>query len=67
MTGRLHSLTVVLEEDVREDDAATMIELIRHIRGVLTVSGNVADASDYVAQARARLHFRDKLLALLEE
>lgn len=43
MTDRFNALTVVLEKDIREDDAQALLSAIGQLRGVLTVSGNVAD------------------------
>lgn len=54
MTDRVNSLTVVLETDTRVDDAQALIQAIRQMRGVIAVSGNVADLSDYVAHQRVR-------------
>lgn len=66
MTDRLHSLTVVLEEDLRVDDAELLIAAIGMMRGVLSVSPNVSDTRDLVAQMRARGEWRDTLLAVAE-
>lgn len=65
MTDRFNSLTVVLEKDMRDDDAEALIAAIRQLRGVLSVSGNVADPSDYIAQQRARHELGDKLWQVL--
>ena len=43
MTDRYNALTVVMEKDMRDDDAEALIAAIRQLRGVLSVSGNVAD------------------------
>lgn len=43
MTDRYHALTVVLDTDIRSDDAAQIIDAIRQVRGVLTVDPIVAD------------------------
>lgn len=54
MTDRYHSLTVVLDKDTRDDDAAPLIAAILQLRGVVGVEGNVADPSSYVHQLRAQ-------------
>lgn len=54
MTDRYHTLTVVLEENIRDDDAESLIAAIHHLRGVLTVTGVVADHASYMAEARAK-------------
>ena len=65
MSDRIHSLTVVLDENIRADDAEPIIDAIRQLRGVLSVSGNVANLSDHVARARAFVELRDKILGVL--
>lgn len=35
MTDRYHTLTVVLERDMRDDDAAALIAAIGQLRGVI--------------------------------
>lgn len=67
MTDRYNSLTVALDRDTRDDDAKQLIDLIRSIRGVTDVTGNVVDVSDYVAHARADQKWKKKLLDLLNE
>ena len=52
MTDRYSSLTVVLERDIRDDDAEPLIAAIRQLRGVLRVVPKVADAGE-VARQRA--------------
>ena len=65
MTDRLHSLTVVLEKDIREDDAQVLIVAIRQLRGILSVSGNVSDVVSHVAAERARYELRERLYQAL--
>jgi len=65
MTNRLHSLTVVLDHDIREDDAEPILNAIRMIRGVIDVSGNVASSASYMAEQRAIEQLRGKVLDAL--
>ena len=67
MTDRYHTLTVVLERDTRTDDAEALIAAIGQMRGVLKVSGVVADPAAYMAKERARRELGEKLWAVLEE
>lgn len=62
MTDRYHSLTVVLEHDLREDDAEPLMNAIKMLKGVIDVSGNVTDIITLTAQARARSEIGVKLL-----
>lgn len=66
MTDRIHSFTVVLERDMREDDAEAVVAAIRCLRGVMDVSGNVSNVESHVAQVRARRELRDKLWEVLK-
>jgi len=54
MTDRYNTITVVLEADMRDDDAEGLLEAIRRMRGVLTVKGDVADPTAFMAEERAR-------------
>lgn len=65
MTDRYHSLTVVLEEDVRSDDAEAIIEAIKMIRGVLDVTPHIADTASWMAQTRVRRELGEKLMSIL--
>ncbi len=64
MTDRYNTLTVVLEKDIREDDAEHLLIAIHCLKGVLSVRGNVVDATAYMAEERAKYEWREKLLAL---
>lgn len=65
MTDRFNSLTVVLERDIREDDAEALINAINQLRGVLSVSGNVSDVTSHIAEERAKREIGDKLWSVL--
>lgn len=65
MTDRFNSFTVVLEADIREDDAKKTINAIKHIKGVLAVKGNVSDFSEYVASERIRNEIYMKIINIL--
>jgi uncharacterized protein YeeX (DUF496 family) len=67
MTDRYNALTVVLEENIREDDAEALIAAIRQLRGVQDVVPNVADINSVVADSRARLELLDALIQLVRK
>ena len=67
MTDRFHSLTVVLENDIREDDAQKLIDAIYQLRGVIKVSGNVVDIHDYIAMSRAKHKLTVEMLSILQD
>lgn len=66
MTDRYHSFTVVLEEDIRKDDAEYLMNAIRCLKHVVDVSGNVSDPNIYVAHIRARSELSKKLWEVLK-
>lgn len=64
MTDRYIALTVLLEKEIREDDAEPLIAAIRQLRGVAEVTPHVPESIDtYWAKSRAR----DELLRQLIE
>jgi hypothetical protein len=65
MTDRIHSLTIVLERDIRIDDAQATIAAIGQIKGVLSVTPNVASIEDHIAFERARRELADKIWAVV--
>lgn len=66
MTDRYNALTVVLEKNMRSDDAQQLIEAILLLRGVLSVVPNVADLNSAVADRRARSELLEKLIQMLD-
>lgn len=67
MTDRFHSLTVVLEKDVREDDAEHLIRAIKMMRSVADVRGHVTDHSLHAAEVRVTARWRDFLWKALRD
>ena len=53
MTDRVNALTVVLENDVRDDDARDLMNAIKNFKNVLTVEINVSHVTDLIAEKRA--------------
>lgn len=65
MTDRFNALTVVLEKNIREDDAEAIILAISQLRGVASVEGNVADMASYIAKEQAMHELRGKMMDIL--
>lgn len=65
MTDRFNTLTVVLEKDIRDDDAETLLTEIRQMRGVLSVKGNVSDMTALMAEERAKRELGQKLMEVI--
>lgn len=65
MTDRYHSLTVVLKNDIREDDAESIINAVRMIKGVLGVTGEMVTSEAYMAETRALDKVRSQIMDVL--
>lgn len=65
MTDRLDSLTVVLSEDIRVDDAEPLIAAIKQLKGVLSVTGSKVEPANWVARERVRHEIGRKLLEII--
>lgn len=67
MTDRVSAFHVVLERDIREDDAREIIAAIRQLRGVLHVQA-VKDIQVDVLVATSRIKHEviNKLITILE-
>lgn len=65
MTDHYRSLTVVID-DMRDDDAEPLIKAIERMRGVRSVTGNVADLRDHTAYEHARWDLQKKLWSVLK-
>ena len=65
MTDRYLTLTVALEKPIRDDDAQATIDAIKQLRGVVAVTGNVADMTDWAAEQRVKQELMGKIWKLL--
>lgn len=61
MTNRYNAVVVAFDRDIREDDAEAIINAIRMLRGVLTVTPNVSDINTHVAESRVKRELTDKI------
>jgi hypothetical protein len=66
MTDRFNTLTVVLDRDIREDDAEVLISAIKMIKGIIDVKGNVSSPETWMAEERAKSELRTKLYEILK-
>lgn len=65
MTDHIRSITVVVD-DMRDDDAASLISAIKQLRGVIDARGNVADIGTFEAYSTARRDLEAKLWSVLK-
>ena len=61
MSDRTRCMVVVLDDDYRTDDAQSIIDAIKMVRGVDSVSVRVSDITQHVAIETARAELRRKL------
>lgn len=67
MTDRISSFVVVLDHDVREDDAQSTLNALRMIRGVVSVEPVVSDIQQTIAHARVDMEWRGRLIDFLQK
>jgi hypothetical protein len=67
MSDRVKGFTVVLNRDLRDDDAAKVMQIIEMIRGVLSVTPLRVSSFDSADRVRIRTELTKKLLKVLDE
>jgi hypothetical protein len=67
MTDRIHALMVVLDSDLRIDDAEPLMAAIRQLRGVWAVQAMETNPGIHAARVRIRLELSQKLWDVLKE
>ena len=65
MTDRYHSFVVVLDKDLRSDDAEATLVALRQIRGVIDVVPQITNVESLMAESRAETDLRSKILEAL--
>lgn len=66
MTDRFSGLVVILEDDVREEEAGPLIAAIARFRGVLDVRQVTSRPGlEFVLRSRIRTALRERMLAVL--
>lgn len=65
MTDRFNGFTVVLEKDMRDDDAEGLIQAIRRLRGVAAVEGVVVDCGAHMAKLQCDTEAKNKIVWVL--
>lgn len=65
MTDRYNAFVVVLENDLRDDDADEIVKAITLLRGVLAVTPHIADMATTIAEVRVKNDVRQKLFDVL--
>lgn len=65
MSDIIKGLTVVLEPNMRAEEAYRIIQAIKQLRGVVSVGFHVAEPDHYMAVATAKFDIRGKIWDLL--
>ena len=60
-----NSLTVVLDKDIREEDAGSIISAILQFKNVISVHGNISDPDAHTAERRARHKLGKEIIDIL--
>ena len=66
MSDRYSALTVVLDDDYRDETIERLRAAILQLKGVLAVELNVADVNELIAQVRVRNDLTRKLWEVLK-
>lgn len=66
MTDRIRSLTVVLDNDYRDDDVQEVINAIKMIKGVLEVSEHIVNHQDYTNRTIVEHEMKRKLYDFIQ-
>ncbi len=67
MTDRYSGYVVILEDNIRDDDAQDTINAIKQIKGVLDVTPIVSDFATMIAEKRARIGLLQKMITIIND
>lgn len=67
MTDRIAGITVTLQPNMREDDAESLMQAIRQLRGVVSVQAHVADLAHHFAVEQAKTEYMQRILKVLND
>lgn len=66
MSDRVKGLTVVLDNDYREEDIEMIKELIFQIKGIKTVKESIVNVDDLINRARITIEIKEKIYDFLK-
>ena len=67
MSDRVKGLTVVLDNDYRQEDIEMIKEFILQIKGVKTVKESIVNSDDLINRARITIEIKEKIYDFLKE
>jgi hypothetical protein len=65
MTDRINAFIVILDRDIRDDDAEDTITALKQIKGVISVKPRVKSMGDVIAEDRVRMELTERLWRVL--
>lgn len=65
MTDRIKGYVVILEENIREDDAKQITDALSMVKGVLKATPLISGIEDLIAEERVRARLRNQILDIL--
>ncbi len=65
MTDRIKGLTVTLAHNMREDDAKSIVDAIKMLRGVVAVDQHIANVDHHFAKRQAQYEMQIRINDLL--
>lgn len=67
MSDRMKGCWVAFEEDMKDEDAEEIMQVIRHIRGIQAVEGQVTDSDDWMVRQHVKADMKDKFMNLFRD
>ena len=65
MTDRIKGLTIVLEDNIRDDDCDRITDAIGMVKGVVSVIRHVEDDEHYMAKQQVKREIGGKIMELV--
>ncbi len=66
MSERLKGVTVVFEDDIRDEDAQAIINAIQMVKGVLHVEPSLSTHDDFMARVRVKSEMAEKIFDVIK-
>jgi hypothetical protein len=67
MTARIRSLTIALDKDIRTDDIEGLVNAIKMMRNVISVTTNEVNSNEWATEQRVKQETALKLTGLITE
>ena len=67
MTDRVKGFTVTLEKDIRIDDVETLMNSIKMLRGIASVTPSITTSGDHMNREMVAMEYRKKMYNFIQE